>query len=70
MILHAIFAKGKDKIIKVLFELVENKIIIIISDNAQKFNPLQKNSEPSNKPIAEQEVGGLGIYFIKQLTKV
>ena len=69
IILHAVFSNEKKKIIKVLFEIVEGKIILIISDNAQQFNPLQKDSEPSNKPIAEQEVGGLGIYFIKQLTK-
>ena len=45
------------------------EIVLIISDNAIEFNILEHEAKVvSSKNIEEQEVGGLGIHFIKNLT--
>jgi serine/threonine-protein kinase RsbW len=59
---------NQDQTINIVMVLDDGKLSITITDRAQAFNPVQKE-DPSihNKSIEEREVGGLGIYLVKQL---
>ncbi|MES2344353.1 MAG: ATP-binding protein [Chlamydiota bacterium] len=44
------------------------KITFTIMDKGASFNPLlRSNKAPADVPLEEQEEGGLGIFFIRQL---
>jgi len=62
---------NKDSSNEINIEAVKktDEILITLSDNAIAFNILeQEEKELSDKSLEEQEVGGLGIHFIKKLT--
>jgi anti-sigma regulatory factor (Ser/Thr protein kinase) len=44
-------------------------IVIKIRDNGIAFNPLEKKDPDLAADIEERELGGLGIFFVKQLAK-
>ncbi len=47
----------------------DNNILLIISDNAKKFNLLEQEEKDTNsKSLENMKVGGLGIHFVKKLT--
>jgi serine/threonine-protein kinase RsbW len=47
----------------------QNNILkISISDDAILFNPLNAQEPVFNLPLEERKIGGLGVYFVKQLT--
>lgn len=48
-------------------KLHNNSIIIEISDNGIPFNPLSQIDPDITLPIEEREVGGLGIFLIKNI---
>ncbi len=41
-------------------------IIIEISDNGVEFNPIEKGDVDINIPLQEKQIGGLGLFFVKQ----
>jgi sigma-B regulation protein RsbU (phosphoserine phosphatase) len=45
----------------------ENEITIKFEDNGRPFNPLEQKAPDLNKPVKEREIGGLGIYIVKQI---
>lgn len=45
----------------------DNKIIIILEDKSQPFNPLDAPEPDLESPLEEREVGGLGIHLLKVL---
>jgi anti-sigma regulatory factor (Ser/Thr protein kinase) len=54
-------------LIAITIEQIEGAVRIVVEDNGTAFNPLEMEEPDSlNKPIEEREVGGLGIYFVKQ----
>ncbi|MCH9616971.1 MAG: Serine-protein kinase RsbW [Chlamydiia bacterium] len=55
--------------IEILCKLDENKkmIIVKLKDMGIPFNPLEKEEVTPPTDIASQEIGGLGIHFIKKL---
>ena len=40
---------------------------ITVTDNAAKFNPLARADPRVDAPVAERQIGGLGILFVKRL---
>jgi serine/threonine-protein kinase RsbW len=46
---------------------VTRGIEISVSDNGTAFNPLEKEDPDINLPVDEREVGGLGIFLVKNL---
>lgn len=68
VIFHGFESANEKNYILSELELLNNEIQIRIIDNAKEFNPLLKESEPVNKPIEEQSVGGLGIHLVKNMT--
>lgn len=47
----------------------ENDMIsVTIIDSAKPFNPLEKENPNTNAAIEDRQIGGLGIFFTKELT--
>ena len=57
----------KDGEISMNCELSNNSIIIEISDNGIPFDPLAQIDPDITLPIEERDVGGLGIFLIKNI---
>jgi len=53
-------------IISIEFYIQDNLLEIIIIDDGIPFNPLLAKVPNTNLTIEEREIGGLGIYFVKQ----
>jgi sigma-B regulation protein RsbU (phosphoserine phosphatase) len=61
------FADEAKHLIGITIERIEGAVRIVVEDEGTAFNPLEMEEPDSlNKPIEEREVGGLGIYFVKQ----
>lgn len=45
-----------------------DKIILMIEDRGEPFNPLNARNPDLNTPLEERSPGGLGIHFMKTLT--
>ena len=61
------FDDDQEHKIEIAIELVKDLVRITVTDEGLAFNPLEKKDPDSlDKPIEEREVGGLGIYFVKQ----
>ena len=61
--------KNKNKKGKVTVEVIyrNNTVTINFIDTGIKFNPLDKDDPNIDLPLEEREIGGLGIYMVKQL---
>ncbi|WDP87732.1 MAG: ATP-binding protein [Desulfobacter sp.] len=46
----------------------KNGFEIEIRDNGKKFNPLEMADPDVDAPLDERDPGGLGIFFVKQLS--
>ena len=68
-ILFYAYDDRKEHMIDLLFENPEPGCIrISISDDGKAFNLLEKSADDNlSKPLAERQVGGLGIHLVKQL---
>ncbi len=53
--------------IDIYFEIDEKVTIITIKDDAKPFNPLEAVGSNMLLPAEEREIGGLGIFLVKQL---
>ena len=42
-------------------------IVVLLKDRGLPFNPLEKEEVSPPKDLASQEIGGLGIHFIKKM---
>jgi len=45
----------------------ENKVVISISDQGKEFNPLEKADPDTTLDADEREIGGLGIFMVKNI---
>ncbi|MBE5933756.1 MAG: ATP-binding protein [Lachnospiraceae bacterium] len=55
---------------KITFEALnndENKVVISISDQGKEFNPLEKADPDTTLDADEREIGGLGIFMVKNI---
>lgn len=63
------YPDGKYDDILIFFELIDEKTNVTIEDKGRPFNPLLKESPDINKSLDSREIGGLGIHFVKKLSK-
>lgn len=55
---------------KITFEALdddESKVVISISDQGKEFNPLEKADPDTTLDADEREIGGLGIFMVKNI---
>ena len=45
----------------------DNEIVIEFEDNGKPYNPLEKTDPDITKSMEERELGGLGIYMVKNI---
>ncbi|MFP4362397.1 MAG: ATP-binding protein [Spirochaetia bacterium] len=54
--------------ITIEYELNESRVFtLIIADEGKKFNPLEKDDPDIDVPASDRQIGGLGIYLVKQI---
>lgn len=53
--------------IKVHFQLNSKGLTIRVEDDGKPFNPLMVPTPDLNKPVDQQQEGGLGIYLMRKL---
>lgn len=63
------FDNGSAGEIEVGVDIQGSDICITISDNGMPFNPLETEDPKLDADLDGREVGGLGIFFVKQLVK-
>lgn len=51
-------------------EAIDGNIYICLSDNGIPFDPLDKSDPDVNSCLEEREIGGLGIFIVRQLSDV
>lgn len=59
---------GETGDIEVDFTKTENEIILEFIDSGIEYNPLEKPDPDITLPPEQRPVGGLGVFFVKQLT--
>jgi anti-sigma regulatory factor (Ser/Thr protein kinase) len=55
--------------ISIKFYKMLNSLFIMISDQGNEFNPLTAKIPDINSPLEKREIGGLGVHFVKEMTK-
>ena len=61
--------KDKDEHqITIHMELEDKDLVLKVEDDGLPFNPLEVAEPDINKPIEEREPGGLGLFFVRNLT--
>lgn len=55
--------------IKIDVKLNQGDLVLEIEDDGKPFNPLDMPNPDVNLPIEERQIGGLGIYIVKNLVK-
>lgn len=45
----------------------ENQIIVMVEDGGIAYNPLEKENPDIEQPLLEREIGGLGIFLVKNM---
>lgn len=53
--------------IHVSCQIIDNDIKLIFKDNGMKYNPLMNKDPDTSKSADEREIGGLGIYMVKNM---
>lgn len=68
-ITHYGFEEKSTGVIDVGVDIRGQDIFIEISDNGMAFNPLENKDPDVDADLDEREIGGLGIFFVKQLAR-
>ena len=58
--------KERDGKVSIEVEFFDNKVKILFKDRGIPFDPFSKNDPDINLPASQREIGGLGIYLVKQ----
>lgn len=53
--------------IRVLLEIRNDDVVVLIEDEGHEFNPLMQPEKEMAVPLEKREVGGLGIHLIRKL---
>jgi phosphoserine phosphatase RsbU/P len=61
------FENGSEGVITLTFEILDDRARLIIRDNGKFFSPEQAKSPDIEAGWEERQIGGLGIYFAKEL---
>jgi anti-sigma regulatory factor (Ser/Thr protein kinase) len=64
------YAFPEDKNDEIMIEILEKdaNLTIEVIDQGIPFNPIDTKDPDINAPLEERRIGGLGIFFVKQLT--
>ena len=54
---------------KVSIEKLDNEVVLIFEDEGIKYNPLEKEDPDTTLSLEERQIGGLGIFMVKQMAK-
>ncbi len=65
--IRAGFPSGDSGHIRVSFELSNDALQLAIADDGIPFDPLERADPDTSAPLEARPVGGLGIFFVKQL---
>ena len=57
---------GTAKVV-VEFDMAQAELTLIFSDTGVPYNPLETPPPDISRPLAEREVGGLGIFMVKKI---
>lgn len=67
-VINYAYAPGREGDMEVEYSLDERKRLrLSIKDWGAPFNPLTQDAPELNKNLSEREIGGLGIYLVRQL---
>ena len=61
------YRDGAEHLIDLRMKLSGEELTIVMEDDGLPFNPLEQAAPQLDKPIAEKEVGGLGIFLVRKL---
>jgi anti-sigma regulatory factor (Ser/Thr protein kinase) len=62
------FTDGRHHAVKLELRATPKEIVAILRDDGNAFDPLTQAPQPDlHSPIEERKIGGLGVYFVKQL---
>ena len=53
--------------VAIFISAVDDEISVRFEDTGKPYNPLEQAAPDLDKPILERKIGGLGIFFVKQL---
>lgn len=67
IILYA-YKDKKDHQIHIYLELGGTELMLKVEDDGIPFNPLEVPEPDINKPLEERQPGGLGLFFVRNLT--
>lgn len=68
IILHGLMSTKTEESILVELSFNEGELIMCVTDHGKEFNPmLVPPPDDLDKPASERNIGGLGIYFVRQL---
>ena len=63
------FVDGCDHTFDIVIEKNDEKLHIQLLDDGIPFNPLKRSNPDTDSSLEERSIGGLGIYFAKQLSE-
>lgn len=58
----------KDGAVQIEEEVFDNSICIMFADEGVPYNPLEKEDPDISASAQDREIGGLGIFMVKQMT--
>ncbi len=57
----------QDGLVNIEEEVGDNKIEIVFEDQGVAYNPLEKDDPDVTASLSDREIGGLGIFMVKQM---
>lgn len=63
---HGYQHTGQNQVIDLICRANSDHLLIIILDDAQPFNPLNRKDPDPHATLEEREIGGWGIFFVKK----
>lgn len=64
------FQDDQEHVFDILLEKNSQTVHIQLTDDGIPFDPLKKSDPDTASPLEERNIGGLGIFFAKQLSKL
>jgi serine/threonine-protein kinase RsbW len=58
---------GSQSRVEVCLALAEDRLTLAVEDGGPPFDPLTLPAPDTHLPLEERQVGGLGVYFVRQL---
>jgi anti-sigma regulatory factor (Ser/Thr protein kinase) len=62
------YSDNIEHIIDIAIDLHEDKLRLTITDDGIAYNPLNAAPPDTSVPLADRQIGGLGIYLVRNLT--